>query len=299
MQEESFKLQSDLINDERKPLDEIFDLNTAAVFDKEKSKSTLAQAEQSLANAQTQSEPQKELFKSTNIEFLDNKLKNNKITMYDAYIAKKYLGMDLSEYGSSFENATHIKGMGATTSNDRMFDDLANSEMLFNAIQGSQGNMGFWDGISTKIHKNLIKNWDLDENKREWLAINDNLANAHAKNLAGGRINAQTQKMAKELFDFGTGSAQTGLNNYLAALKLQEATTRQNIQNNLNKGVSITPEILANYKRLYKGVEFMENERVQGRLNDDFDYSGFAKIRNSRFDNQAQNSKNEKNLRKL
>lgn len=249
---------------------------------------SMQQAQQTLEMAQNQNEAAQNLpqnyFKSTNVRYLDDKLKNNKTTLYDAYIAKKFLGLDLSEYGDKSADLNinaKVKGLGMTTSHDKMYSDVDDSLAIDRTIMSSEGNLGVGAGLGRWIHKTT--GGLIDTSQGEFIANTEMAAKALARtNGGGGRITNQQAKDAAEIVNPKFKDKENYLRHLLGVKKSMASTQEQTIRNNVLKGAEIPDVVLQNYKGNLDRIAYMENALKKGN----FDYKKFAALMS---DNNAYN----------
>lgn len=248
---------------------------------------SMKQAQQTLEMAQNQSADEnlpQNYFKSTNVKYLDDKIKNNQATLYDAYIAKKYLGLDLSEYGDKTADLNinaKVKGLGMTTSHDKMYSDVDDSLAIDRTIMSSEGNLGVGAGLGRWIHK--ATGGLVDTSQGEFIANTEMAAKALARtNGGGGRITNQQAKDAAEIVNPKFKDKENYLRHLLGVKKSMASTQEQTIRNNILKGATIPDAVLQNYKGNLDRIAYMEQALEKGK----FDYKKFASLMG---DNNAHN----------
>lgn len=217
-------------------------------------------------------------FKPTNIAYFDDRLKNNTATLYDAYIAKKFMGLNLAEYGDTTKNVNlkgKLKTMSATGSMDRMSDNYAFNRIFENEFIQSEGNLGLWNGLSRKMHESFT-NWhpegDNDKSQIDFMRSNDQLTTADAKLRSGkGTATNQMREDSKKSYGTGTKDYETYLKERTAMAKNNLAQYESDIRNNLNKGHIPNKEVWQDFLQAKERAEYLES--VDGsKFQKDSDY---------------------------
>ncbi|WQT06244.1 Coiled-coil domain-containing protein [Helicobacter pylori] len=212
---------------------------------------------QSLAKEDLETEPS---YISTGIAYLDNKIKNRSITAFDYYMAKKFLGMDLSvnlngNLNIKSENKTRLASINKATQD--IFDDIKALDLGDVLIKKAQDHSGLLNQVKLWINHKTggLKGVDYD------LAQTDNArisyANRVAKTMAqGGQV---TQKLRDEAKEMTTWSARSKEENSARITQTQEIllnSLNKNIQMLESLGGNISPVVLAKLKEYQDKINY-------------------------------------------
>lgn len=279
-------------NNERKPLSELIkmpqkyaaevEIDNGLNVDSNASDFSMPQAQETLAlmnaqNAENAPQTQEPIFRSTNIRYLDEKLKRNEVTSYDAFLANRFLGINVADYGDKTADLNlnaKVKGLGLTGSHDKMYSDIDDGNTIDRLIMSSEGNLGFWANVGRGLHQ---KTKGLTPTSQgEFIANMENASKSFARTMnGGGKVSVQHTKDAKELIEAGNRDEKQYLQRLLAVKKNALSSKEQTIRNNIAKGVSIPDVVRQSYANDLKKIAFMENELKKGKA---FDYKGYAKM---------------------
>lgn len=277
---------------------------SASDYDKNKAQNLLKAAQENNASLEN-GEKSEGLFKSTNNAYLDEKLRNNTLTIRDMYLAKKFLNMDLENYGKAAEYNVNMnlksKNLGLTGLNQNLLDSANNADLLDRAIVGSEGNLGFWAWAERALNKATGGFKELSKGEDEWLQSHNEAANALARARNSGRLTNQMLEQAKEDLALGVRKEVPMMEKYLAAKKTNLARWSREIENAITHNLAVNPEILARYDNEIQSVNYLDEQMKKGKWNSSnykFYAQNFAK-RYSQDKNQNTQKANEQNLRAL
>lgn len=187
-------------------------------------------------------------FKSTNIAWLDEKLKNNTATAYDAYLAKNYLGMNLADYGHQSLDV-NLNGKLAMTNLNKLYNDsnnvIANADLYDAVLASGKGNLGWLSEMSRDWHEiapafsfinkknNMYRNL---QNAMAWAAAID------ATN--GGKPNKYTQEHFMNMYQHTARDERAQTSLMASALKQNNIALMKNMQQiaQLRGGWEAVPE---------------------------------------------------------
>ncbi|QQW93156.1 Coiled-coil domain-containing protein [Helicobacter pylori] len=219
-------------------------------------------ANQNLANQNLENVPS---YLSTGIDYLDKKIKNRSITAFDYYMAKKFLGLDLSinlngDLNIKSDNKTRLASINKATQD--IFDDIKALDLGNDLIQKAQEHSGLFNQIKLWInHKTKgLKGVDYD------LAQTDNArvsyANRVAKTMAqGGQV---TQKLRDEAKTMTEWNARSKEENTARTAQTQEVllnSLKKNAQMLESLGGNVSPLVLAKIKEHQDKLNYI-NERA-------------------------------------
>ncbi len=170
------------------------------------------EANQSLANQgleQLASENLKEAnepsYLSTGIAYLDDKIKNRTITVFDYYMAKKFLGMDLNvnlngNLNIKSENQTKIKNLTSATS--KIFYGIKALNLGDRLIEKAQDNSGIFSALKRFANEKTSGFYGLNSDEAETANALKNYSYSTARQI-GGQLTNQKIKDAQEMTKFG------------------------------------------------------------------------------------------------
>lgn len=256
-------------------------LNGNNNFSFERAQETNALIKQNLENGENA--PRENTFRSTNVRYYDEKLKNNDMSAYDAYLAKKFLGINVADYGDMTADINlnaKVKGLGLTSSHDKMYSDIDDGNSVDRLIMSSENNLGVKANFARWLHN--ATNGLTPTSQREFMANEENAAKSIARtNSGGGKVPVQIAKDTKEMIKAGNRSEQEYLEQMLAVKKQMLSSKEQTIRNNIAKGVKIPQVVAQSYENDLKKVAYMEDALKK----DKFNYKEYSKYL---FDSAAQ-----------
>ncbi|WP_121022862.1 hypothetical protein, partial [Helicobacter vulpis] len=136
---------------------------------------------------------------STGVKSLDEKIAKRQLTLFDVYLAKQYLGMDVTQMGAGVEVSQKIANRTKATAN--IYDTLKGLEGGDNIIQKAQENAGRISGVKRWLNAKSGGVFGLSPE----LAQMDNAVNQYsyalARAMTSGKTTNQTIEDAKGLGD--------------------------------------------------------------------------------------------------
>ncbi|WP_104748948.1 hypothetical protein [Helicobacter cetorum] len=143
----------------------------------------------------------KSAFLPTGLEYLDNKLKNKSLSMFDYYMAKKYLGLDLNvnlQGNLNIKNDTTLKNPAKPLEAINANMDTLDSAMRF--LKSADTNAGIGYGVNKFLNKVSFGILPMTHAKSQMHMAENNLETNYAKTLAGGKPPAVYDKeQAKDI----------------------------------------------------------------------------------------------------
>ena len=218
-------------------------------------------------NGQLKASVQTEYFKPTNIGFLDEKIKNGTITPMDAYMANKYFGVNLSNYGyQKVDLNAKVKGLGLTGLDGelRMFEN--NDELFNRGIIGSEEKLGAWDAFWRAIYKGTggVVN-ALDKGEAQWMVDVNEMANALARaRIGSGRTTDQMRKQAYEDIKAAAKTETSFIEQINSAKKTNLVAWGNAIRRAQIHGLPVDDETIKKYEQAVRSVIDL-NDALIGR----------------------------------
>ncbi len=142
---------------------------------------------------------------STGIAYLDDKIKNRSITAFDYYMAKKFLGLDLSvnlngNLNIKSENQTKIKNLTSATS--KIYDGIKALNLGDRLIEKAQDNSGIFSALKRLANEKTSGLYGLNSDEAETVNALKNYSYSTARQM-GGQLTNQKIKDAQEMTKFG------------------------------------------------------------------------------------------------
>ncbi|QQW78775.1 Coiled-coil domain-containing protein [Helicobacter pylori] len=208
-----------------------------------------ALANQNLAKQDLEAEPS---YLSTGIAYLDNKIKNRSITVFDYYMAKKFLGLDLNvnlngNLNIKSENKTRLASINKATQD--IFDDIKALDLGDDLIKKAQDHSGLLNQIKLWInHKTRgVKGVDYDLAKTDNARIS--YGNRVAKTMAqGGQVTQKLREEAKTMTEWGARSKEENTARISQTQEVLLNSLKKNMQMLESLGGSVSPLVLAKMK---------------------------------------------------
>ncbi|MGL2812866.1 Coiled-coil domain-containing protein [Helicobacter pylori] len=215
---------------------------------------------------------------STGIAYLDNKIKDRSITAFDYYIAKKFLGMDLSvnlngNLNLKTENKTRLASINKAVQD--IFDDIKALDLGNDLIQKAQEHSGLINQVKLWInHKTRgIKGVDYDLAKTDNARIS--YANRVARTMAqGGQVTQKLRDEAKEMTSWGARSKEENT--------ARIAQTQEILLNSLNKNMQMLKSLGGNVSSLVlaKIKEYQDKANYINETSGKIDLKKYNALRN-------------------
>ncbi len=141
----------------------------------------------------------------TGIKYLDNKIKNKSLSVFDYYMARKYLGMDLNvnlngNLNITSENQTRVKNLTSATS--KIYDGIKALNLGDRLIQKAQDNSGIFSAFKRFANEKTNGFIGLNSDEAETVNALKNYSYSTARQM-GGQLTNQKIKDAQEMTKFG------------------------------------------------------------------------------------------------
>ncbi len=141
----------------------------------------------------------------TGIKYLDNKIKSRSLSVFDYYMARKYLGMDLNvnlngNLNITSENQTRVKNLTGATS--KIYDGIKALNLGDRLIQKAQDNSGIFSALKRLVNEKTNGFYSLNSDEAETMNALKNYSYSTARQM-GGQLTNQKIKDAQEMTKFG------------------------------------------------------------------------------------------------
>ncbi|MFP6279852.1 Coiled-coil domain-containing protein [Helicobacter pylori] len=141
----------------------------------------------------------------TGIKYLDNKIKNRSLSVFDYYMARKYLGIDLNvnlngNLNIKSENQTKIKNL--TSASNRIYDGIKALNLGDRLIEKAQDNSGIFSALKRFANEKTSGLYSLNSDEAETVNALKNYSYSTARQM-GGQLTNQKIKDAQEMTKFG------------------------------------------------------------------------------------------------
>lgn len=218
----------------------------------------------------------------TGVAYIDDKIKNRELSVYEAYLANKYLGIDFGNFASARLKAD-VKQTNLTQTTKElglMLNALANSEEVLKRSNKT----GTWNGLLTWLNQASNGFIGLDEERAKLHAAGLQTAYAAADAMNNGKATNESRREARETFGVGfrdqdevvarTAQAREAMLNRIESLLADLQAKGGNLE--LNK--SMATEILKqrakqdylNYRMHYEDNGNFDYEKYQNSIYQDF-----------------------------
>lgn len=142
---------------------------------------------------------------STGIKYLDNKIKNRSLSVFDYYMARRYLGIDLNvnvngNLNITSENQTRVKNLTSATS--KIYDGIKALNLGDRLIEKAQRNSGIFSALRRFANEKTNGFYGLDSDEAETVNALKNYSYSTARQM-GGQLTNQKIKDAQEMTKFG------------------------------------------------------------------------------------------------
>lgn len=142
---------------------------------------------------------------STGIAYLDNKIKNKSLSVFDYYMAKKFLGLDLNvnlngNLNITSENQTRVKNLTSATS--KIYDGIKALNLGDRLIEKAQDNSGIFSALRRFANEKTNGFYGLNSDEAETVNALKNYSYSTARQM-GGQLTNQKIKDAQEMTKFG------------------------------------------------------------------------------------------------
>ncbi|NHA64511.1 Coiled-coil domain-containing protein [Helicobacter pylori] len=192
----------------------------------------------------------------TGVKYLDNKIKNRSLSVFDYYMARKYLGMDLNvnlngNLNITSENQTRVKNLTSATS--KIYDGIKALNLGDRLIEKAQDNSGIFSALRRFANEKTNGFYGLNSDEAETVNALKNYSYSTARQM-GGQLTNQKIKDAQEMTKFGFRSkeentARLGENQgRLIQILEQDINTLESLGGRVPNNVML--ELLKHKKRL-------------------------------------------------
>lgn len=142
---------------------------------------------------------------STGIKYLDNKIKNRSLSVFDYYMARRYLGIDLNvnlngNLNITSENQTRVKNLTSATS--KIYDGIKVLNLGDRLIEKAQNNSGIFSALRRFVNEKTNGFYGLNSDEAETVNALKNYSYSTARQM-GGQLTNQKIKDAQEMTKFG------------------------------------------------------------------------------------------------
>ncbi|WRC46610.1 Coiled-coil domain-containing protein [Helicobacter pylori] len=142
---------------------------------------------------------------STGVKYLDNKIKNRSLSVFDYYMARKYLGIDLNvnlngNLNIKSENQTRVKSL--TSATGKIYDGLKALNLGDRLIEKAQDNSGIFSALKRFANEKTNGFYGLNSDEAETVNALKNYYYSTARQM-GGQLTNQKIKDAQEMTKFG------------------------------------------------------------------------------------------------
>ncbi|ANT42719.1 Coiled-coil domain-containing protein [Helicobacter pylori] len=193
---------------------------------------------------------------STGIKYLDNKIKNRSLSVFDYYMARRYLGIDLNvnlngNLNITSENQTRVKNLTSATS--KIYDGMKALNLGDRLIEKAQNNSGIFSALRRFANEKTNGFYGLNSDEAETVNALKNYSYSTARQM-GGQLTNQKIKDAQEMTKFGFRSKEENT----ARLGENQGRLIQILEQDVNNleslggkvPVSVILELLKHKKRL-------------------------------------------------
>ncbi len=142
---------------------------------------------------------------STGIKYLDNKIKNRSLSVFDYYMARRYLGIDLNvnlngNLNITSENQTRVRNLTSATS--KIYDGIKALNLGDRLIEKAQNNSGIFSALRRFANEKTNGFYGLNSDEAETVNALKNYSYSTARQM-GGQLTNQKIKDAQEMTKFG------------------------------------------------------------------------------------------------
>ncbi|MFB1283846.1 Coiled-coil domain-containing protein [Helicobacter pylori] len=195
----------------------------------------------------------------TGIKYLDNKIKNRSLSVFDYYMARKYLGIDLNvnlngNLNITSENQTRVKNLTSATS--KIYDGIKALNLGDRLIEKAQDNSGIFSALKRFANEKTNGFYGLNSDEAETVNALKNYSYSTARQM-GGQLTNQKIKDAQEMTKFGFRSKEE---NTARISQMQETllnSLRKNVQMLESLGGNVSPLMLAKMKAYQDKADYI------------------------------------------
>ncbi|MFA4743835.1 Coiled-coil domain-containing protein [Helicobacter pylori] len=202
----------------------------------------------------------------TGVKYLDNKIKNRSLSVFDYYMARKYLGMDLNvnlngNLNIKSENQTRVKNLTSATS--KIYDGIKALNLGDRLIEKAQDNSGIFSAFKRFANEKTNGLIGLNSDEAETVNALKNYSYSTARQM-GGQLTNQKIKDAQEMTKFGFRSKEEN------TARLGENQSRliqileQDINNLESLGGKVPESVILELLKHKKRLEYIQKN--QGKI---------------------------------
>ena len=228
----------------------------------------------------------------TGIEALDKRIQDRKLTMFDYYMARNYLGIDLNVY---LQGDLNHKITNATKATADIFDTLKTLELGDEIIQNAPENSGIWNGLSRKLNQMSGGVWGINHDLAQIDNALHQYAYSTARSLGNGKTNLEQQKDAKQMTAFKARSEEENISRMAQNQEYNLTYLRNQIANLQALGKEVPIGVLDKLSEYEKKVRFIN--RNKGKINMK-EYNAIKGDYAQYFESQMENAKGIKEFKR-
>lgn len=196
----------------------------------------------------------------TGIAYFDKKIQNGNVSPYDAYLAKKYIGMDITLNGRlalDMKMQANNKSISGTPVYNEIRETISGLEITDRVIKGadkeagglifSHKNAGVFGGINRWLNDKTGGLWGLNPNAKEYKNDVNTMVYSTARAQTRGKTTNMAIQDAKDAYSAGVRGVeemQAGVNQ---ARDVQLEYLKSQIYDAQARGYELPPEIFAFY----------------------------------------------------
>ncbi len=216
-------------------------------------------------------------FKSTNVAYLDDKLKNGTATMMDALVAKQFLGMNLGDYGhqaldvnlNAKHKMTNLNKLYGEANNVVANADLYKAVTMAGFDEGSDwiGNIGVMGEAARDLHT-ALPFMPISDTNNQYRVLQNGMAFAAAIDESGGsKPNQYTQKRLMEQLGHSSRNEEAQASLMAAQLKKNSIVLDSKIQNIRALGGQVPKSVIDAYIENQQLIQALNKRDKDGNFN--------------------------------
>ena len=206
--------------------------------------------------------------RQTGIKYFDEKIQNNAVTPYDAYLAQKFLKLDITMNANINMNAK-MKTLSGTKVYDDVQATLAGLELGDQAINAAgdkaggiifkHDNAGFFGGANRKLNELSGGIWGLSDEASSFSAKNNNLVYSIARAQTRGKTTNEAIRDAKSTYDASFRSPDEYRSRINQGQEIQLNYLKEQLEDLQARGYQPTQHMIEQYHKFRQKVDYLKS----------------------------------------
>lgn len=207
-------------------------------------------------------------YRPTNIPYFDEHIKNGTLTPYDAYLARKFLNIDLT-MNANINMDAKVKSLSGNQAYKDIKQTLEGLEVGDQVIQDAgekaggivfkHDNAGFFGGLNRKLNEATGGIWGLGDDASAFHAKSNSLVYSIARAQGKGKTTNEQINDAKNIYAPSFRSPAEYRSKIAQAQEIQLAYLQEQIQDLIARGYEPTQHMIEQYNKHKAKIDYIRS----------------------------------------